>query len=178
MDAGRWNLGRRNLGGGNPGEESGFTLIEILVATVIAGILFAMVAQMIQTWAKATAVAAAKARRTQAEQDMRRLYAAVVARYAGSGFPNVGPWPKQIPRAAPVPWERPAPGFEELPWAPSSSPTHLQFRVDGWATGFNVSAIGDLDKDGSMELYRIWGDVGMFEGPQPYPPVESSPVSP
>ena len=48
----------------------------------------------------------------------------------------------------------------------------------GWATGFLVSAIGDVDKDGSLETYRISGDVGMFEGPLPWPPTTVTPVNP
>jgi len=149
--------------------EGGFSLVEMLIAVAIAGILFTMVTQMIRSWVKAAARAAVKARTVQVQQDLRRLYTAVISRYEGN-FPVAGPWPEEIPRKTPLPWPRPAPGFEGLKFAPSTNPTHLQFHVDGWATGFNVTAIGDLDKDGGLELYIIWGDVGMLEGPLPYPP--------
>lgn len=143
---------------------------------VIAGMVYTMVAKMMRTWARATVRAAIKLRRTEAKQDLRRLYTAVVTKYS-TGFPTAGPWPENIPEKSPISWKRPAPGFEALSFAPSTTPTHLQFHVDGWSTGFNVNAIGDLDKDGALELYRIWGDVGMFEGPIPYPVMEFSPIS-
>ena len=158
---------------GSPSGERGFTLVEILIATVIAGILFASVAQMMMIWAKGTARAALKARTIETEQDIRRLQAAVMQAYTGSsgaGFPSAGPWPVVIPVQNPVQWSRPAPGFDEIGWAPSKSPVFLQYRVDGWATGFVISAVGDLNRDGTIELYRLWGDVGMYEGPLPYSP--------
>jgi prepilin-type N-terminal cleavage/methylation domain-containing protein len=153
--------------------ERGFTLIEILVATVIAGILFAAVAQMLMVYAKSVARAALRARTAETEQDFRRLQGAVVQAFTasgGSGYPSAGPWPVVIPTQNPIQWTRPAPGFDELGWAPSKSPVLLQYRVDGWATGFAISAVGDLNRDGTIELYRLWGDVGMYEGPLPYEP--------
>ena len=147
-----------------------------MIAVAILGILSAALAQMLMVFAKQQVRGAAKLQMSRAEQDMRRLQSAVIGMQISSGgatFPSAGPWPVQVPVRNPVAWSRPAPGFEELGWAPSNSPTLLQFRVDGWATGFNISAIGDLDRDGILELYRIWGDVGMFEGPLPLsgPPV-------
>jgi len=159
--------------------QKGFTLIEVLIVMVIMGVIFTMTIQMVQTWSKATAHAAMKKRQDVVEQDLRRLYEAVRdKRNTETGYPSAGPWPEQIPQPGPLPWRRPAPGFEELSWAPSESPTYLQFRVDGWATSFVVSAIGDLNKDGALELYRIWGDVGMYERGLPYPPAEVTPVNP
>ena len=152
--------------------QRGFSLVEMMIAMAILAILSAALAQLLMVYAKQQVKAAAKVQMARAEQDMRRLQAAVVAVQIasnGSTFPSAGPWPVQVPCRNPVPWVRPAPGFEELGWAPSASPTLLQFRVDGWATGYNISAIGDLDRDGGLELYRIWGDVGMFEGPLPFP---------
>jgi len=143
-----------------------------MIAVAILGILSAALAQLLMVYAKQQVHAAAKLQMARAEQDMRRLQSAVIAvqiTSGGASFPSAGPWPVRVPVRTPVPWTRPAPGFEELGWAPSSSPTLLQFRVDGWATGYNISAIGDLDRDGGLELYRIWGDVGMFEGPLPFP---------
>jgi prepilin-type N-terminal cleavage/methylation domain-containing protein len=151
--------------------ERGFTLVEILIATVIASILFAAIARMLSVYAKSMARGALKARTAQTEQDLRRLQAAVVQHFAslgGTGYPVAGPWPLAVPLHNPIPWERPAPGFDELGWAPSRSPVFLQYRVDGWATGYVISAVGDLDRDGAPELYRISGDVGMYEGPLPY----------
>ena len=153
--------------------ERGFSLVEMMIAVAILGILSAALAQLLLVFAKQQVRAAAKMQMARAEQDMRRLQSAIMAVQMvsnGAPYPSAGPWPVQVPVRNPVPWVRPAPGFEELGWAPSSSPTLLQFRVDGWATGFNISAIGDLDRDGGLELYRIWGDVGMFEGPLPFPP--------
>ena len=152
--------------------ERGFSLVEMMIAMAILGILSAALAQMLMVYAKQQVRAAAKMQMARAEQDMRRLQSAIMSVQMvsnGSTYPSAGPWPVQVPVRNPVVWARPAPGFEELGWAPSSSPTLLQFRVDGWATGFNISAIGDLDRDGGLELYRIWGDVGMFEGPLPFP---------
>jgi len=152
--------------------ERGFSLVEMMIAVAIMGILAAAMAQLLMVYAKQQVHAGAKIQMARAETDMRRLQSAVLAvqmASSGAGFPSAGPWPLQVPCRTPVPWTRPAPGFEELGWAPSSSPTLLQFRVDGWATGFNISAIGDLNRDGGLELYRIWGDVGMFEGPLPFP---------
>jgi hypothetical protein len=143
-----------------------------MIAAAILAILSAAMAQLIMVYARQQAHAAARLQRARAETDMRRLYTTIVSvqMVSGSaGYPSAGPWPVQVPRRNPVPWTRPAPGFDGLSWAPSASPTLLQFRVDGWATGFNISAIGDLDRDGNLELYRIWGDVGMFEGPLPFP---------
>ena len=154
------------------GRTDGFSLVEMMIAVAILGILSVAIAQMLMVFAKQQVHAAAKLQRGRAEQDMRRLYTNIVSIQMASGaaaYPSAGPWPVQVPCRNPVPWTRPAPGFEELSWAPSNSPTLLQFRVDGWATGFNISAIGDLDRDGNLELYRIWGDVGMFEGPLPFP---------
>lgn len=154
--------------------ECGFSLIEMMIAVAILGILSVAIAQMLMVYARQQVRVAARAQAVRAEQDMRRLQAIVltVGRRGESGadsYPSAGPWPIQVPCRTPVAWVRPAPGFEELGWAPSSSPTLLQFRVDGWATVFNISAIGDLDRNGALELYRIWGDVGMFEGPLPFP---------
>jgi len=151
------------------GKERGFSLTEVLVAMAIMGILFAVFAQMMMVYAKQQAHIAAKARRAQAEQDIRRLANQVMSARLSQGFeapfPSAGPWPAEVPCRNPVLWSRPAPGFDELGWAPSTSPTYLQFRVDGWATSFMISALGDIDRDGGLELYRYWGDVGMFEGP-------------
>ncbi len=158
--------------------ERGFTMIEILIGLFIVGMVSTIVLQMLQIWTKATVRIAVKARRTEVKMDLRRLYETVREKYHGGGYLSAGPWPEQAPYKRALPWERPAPGFDSLPWAPSTSPTHLQYRVDGWATGFNVSALGDLDKDGLFEMYLISGDVGMFEGPLPPPAAESSPIAP
>ena len=158
----------------------GFTLTEVLIAMVIFGIIFAAFTQMLLMWAKATARAAYRVRLTQVQTDLRSLQQKYLVSHSQSEinyYPSVAPWPQQIPCRNPVPWSRPAPGFEELGWAPSVSPTYLQYRIDGWATGYMVSGIGDLDRDGGLELYRIWGDVGMFEGPLPVEP-QGSPVNP
>ncbi len=157
--------------------ECGFTLVEVLIATVIAGILFATMTQMFMVWAKKAALDAQREKRRQVETDLRRLEQHIWAHMVhGHGFPNIGPWPPETPGQGVVPWKRPAPGFEELGWAPAKSPVHMQYFVDGWATGFIVGAIGDVNKDGVLEMYRIWGDVSMFEGPIDIPSV--SPVSP
>ncbi len=159
--------------------EDGFTLVEMMVVVVIVGILMTMLSTWIKTWAKATARMAAVAARQANEQDLRRLYQLVqAAGKQGDIWPNIGPCPAQIPVRTPLPWPRPAPGFDELLWAPSKTPVLVQYRVTGWSTGFEVSAIGDLDRDGGMELYRIIGPLGMFEGPLRYPPIESVPFTP
>lgn len=150
--------------------ERGFTLVEVMIATAIAGVLFAALAQMILTWAKFTARAAIKQRTARVETDLRRLADAVRFRYTtNDGYPSAGPWPETVPVRGPLPWTRPAPGFDEIGWAPEKSPVDLQFRVDGWATGFIVSAVGDLMRNGSLQMFRVWGDVNMFEGPLPFP---------
>ena len=153
--------------------------MEVLIVMAIMGVIFTMIIQMIQTWSRATVRAAVRKRQEAVEQDLRRLSSAVSAKYTQeAGYPNIAPWPNQIPGLASIPWVRPAPGFDDLPWAPSESPTYLQYRVDGWATSYIVSGIGDLNKDGALELYRISGDVGMYEKGLPYPPVEVTPVNP
>ena len=150
--------------------ERGFTLVEIMIATAIAGILFAALAQMIMTWAKFTVRAALKARTAEIEIDLRRLTELARIHYSTTdGFPKAGPWPAQVPAGAPVAWTRPAPGFDELGWAPTRSPVWLQYNVDGWSTGFIVSAVGDPARTGHLQVWRVWGDVNMFEGPLPYP---------
>jgi prepilin-type N-terminal cleavage/methylation domain-containing protein len=157
--------------------ERGFTLVEVLVATALAGILAVVVASLLQVWAAAVARQAAREARRANEADMRRLYEIVRARGPREGaFPSAGPWPAAVPSRTPVPWERPAPGFDELGWAPSRSPVLVQYRLEGWATGFVISALGDLDRDGQLEWYRLHGDLGMLEGPLPPPPAESSPL--
>ena len=163
----RWSLMRQEQE-----KERGFSLVEMMIAVAILGIISIGLAQLLMVQARQQVRAAARMQLLRAEQDMRRLYSSVTAVHMASGvapYQSAGPWPVQVPRRTPVKWDRPAPGFEEYSWAPSVSPTLLQFRVDGWATGFNISAIGDLDRDGNLELYRIWGDVGMFEGPLPFP---------
>jgi prepilin-type N-terminal cleavage/methylation domain-containing protein len=156
--------------------ERGFTLIEIIIATVILGILSVMLMQMIQRWSQMAVHAAIKEKRKEAAADLRRLNTLVLAVGPKNGtWPTLGPWPVPMPLHAAVPWTRPAPGFDDLGWAPSTSPVRLQYRVDGWATGFLVSAIGDLDLDGSLELYRI-NDLGTFEGPLPWPPSSVVPL--
>ncbi len=159
--------------------QAGFTLVEILIAMAIAGMLTVMLMQMIQTWAKAVAHQAAKANRMMCETDLRRLYTIILSRGMQSGgYASIGPWPQQIPVKSPVDWVRPAPGFDEIGFAPSRTPTLLQFRVDGSGTGFTVSALGDTDRDGGLEYFRIGSDVGMFEGPLPWPPSTVTPVNP
>jgi len=161
-----------------PRGQDGFTLIELVIATVILGILSVMFMQMIQRWSAMAVHAAVKEQRKNAEVDLRRLAALVQARGPKDGaWPNLGPWPVPMPLRGAVPWVRPAPGFDELGWGPTVSPGRLQYRVDGWATGFSVSAIGDIDQDGSLELYRI-NDLGTFEGPLPWPPASVAPVGP
>lgn len=153
------------------GGAKGFTLVEVMIASAIAGILFAALAQMILTWAKASARIAIKQRTARVETDLRRLADAARLHFVtAGGYPSAGPWPAAIPVKGPLPWLRPAPGFDELGWAPEKSPTDLQYHVDGWATGFVVTAVGDLARNGAVEMYRLWGDVNMFEGPLPYQP--------
>jgi len=150
--------------------ERGFTLVEIMIATAIAGVLFAALAQMMMTWARFTARAALKARAAEIESDLRRLADQERLHYSTTtGFPPAGPWPAAIPAGAPLPWTRPAPGFDDLGWAPTKSPVWLQYAVDGWATGFIVTAVGDPGHAGHPQLWRVWGDVNMFEGPLPVP---------
>lgn len=161
------------------GSDRAFTLVEILIAMVIAGMLSVMLMQMVQMWAKGLQKQAAKETRRLLEADLRRLYTIVISRGPQGGvYPSAGPWPVQIPIHNPILWERPAPGFDELGWAPSRSPTLLQWHLEGWATGFMCSAIGDTDRDGGLEYYRLSGDVGMFEGPLPWPPQTVTPVDP
>jgi prepilin-type N-terminal cleavage/methylation domain-containing protein len=158
--------------------QDGFTLIEIVIATAILGILSVMLMQMIQRWSAMAVHAAFKEQRHAAEADLRRLAALVQARGPKDGaWPALGPWPVPMPLHGAVPWPRPAPGFDDLGWAPSTSPTKLQYRVEGWATGFEVSAIGDIDMDGSLEMYRI-NELGMYEGPLPWPPASVGPIGP
>jgi prepilin-type N-terminal cleavage/methylation domain-containing protein len=165
--------------GRRPGGELGFTLAEMMIVLLIMGVLMTMVSSWIKNWAKGTAVMAATAHRQMNEMDMRRLYVLVqAAGRQGDSWPNIGPCPADIPVRSPVPWPRPAPGFDELVWAPSKTPVLVQYRVTGWATGFEVSAIGDLDRDGSLELYRITAPLGMFEGPLKYPPADVVPFNP
>ena len=165
--------------GSASGGERGFTLVEMMVVLVIMGILMVMVSTWIKTWAKATAVMAAKACRQMNEQDMRRLYIIVQGRGPqGNEWPSIGPCPATIPVRSPVAWPRPAPGFDDIGWAPSKSPVLIQYHVTGWSTGFEVSGIGDLDRDGGLELYRIIAPLGMFEGPLPYPPTDVTPINP
>ncbi len=159
--------------------ESGFTLIEVLIAVFIMGIISVGLMQMIQTWSQATVRMAVKERQRTNETDMRRLYQLLIAKGPQNGtFPTLQPWPETLPAKLPLPWVRPAPGYDEVPWAPSKSPLLLQYRVDGWSSGFIVSGVGDLDVDGSYELYRLDGTVGLFEGPLPWPPLSevSSPL--
>lgn len=158
--------------------ESGFSLIEIVIATAILGMISVMLMQMIRNWSKLAVHAAVKEQRRVALLDLHRLSELVQTRGPVSGaYPSLGPWPVPMPLRGSVPWTRPAPGFDDVGWAPSVSPGRLQYRVDGWATGFAVSAIGDIDQDGSLELYRIT-DLGTFEGPLPYPPDPVAPLSP
>ncbi len=159
--------------------ERGFTLVEMMVVLVIMGILMVMVSTWIKTWAKATARMSAVAYRRMNEEDLRRLYIIVQGRGTQDGqYPSIGPCPAAIPGKTPVAWPRPAPGFDEIGWAPSKSPVLIQYRVTGWSTGFEASGIGDLDRDGGLELYRIIAPLGMFEGPLPYPPTEVTPINP
>jgi hypothetical protein len=149
------------------------------VVVVIMGILMMMVSSWLKSWAKGTARMAAVAYRQMNEQDLRRLYVTIQAAGMQAGtWPNFGPYPAQIPVRSPQPWPRPAPGFDELQWAPSKTPVLVQYRVTGWSTGFEVSAIGDLDRDGGLELYRIIAPLGMFEGPLKYPPEDLVPFTP
>ena len=159
--------------------ESGFTLIEVLIATFIMGLISVGLMQMIQNWSKFTVRMALKERQKLNEMDMRRLYQLLLAKGPTEGvFPTFQPWPQTLPGKTPLPWVRPAPGYDDVPWAPSRSPLLLQYRVDGWSSGFIVSGVGDLDVDGSYELYRLDGTVGLFEGPLPWPPASevSSPI--
>ena len=159
--------------------ERGFTLIEIVIVLFIMGLISTGLMQMMQTWSKATVRMAVKERQRANESDMRRLYQQLLAKGPADGtFPTFQPWPETLPVKTPVPWIRPAPGYDSVPWAPSKSPLLLQYRVDGWSSGFIVSAIGDLDLDGSYELYRLDGTVGLFEGPMAWPPASevSSPL--
>ena len=172
-------MGRIRRAGRTVLGERGFTLVEMMVVVVIMGILMVMVSSWIKNWAKATAVMAAKAYRQSNEQDLRRLYVLVQsAGPQGGSWPNIGPYPAQVPVRRAIDWPRPAPGFDELQWAPSKTPVLVQYRVTGWSTGFEVSAIGDLDRDGGLELYRIIAPLGMFEGPLKYPPEDSVPFTP
>lgn len=158
--------------------ESGFSLIEIVIATAILGMLSVMLMQMIQSWSRMAVRAAIKEQRKAAMLDLLRLSEVVSARGPKEGmWPSLGPWPVPMPLHGATPWVRPAPGFDEVGWGPSVSPVKLQYRVDGWATGFAVSAIGDIDQDGALELYRI-SEFGTFEGPLPYPPAAVGPLSP
>lgn len=161
--------------------ESGFTLIEILIVLFIVGLISTGLMQMMQTWSKATVRMAVKERQRLNESDMRRLYQLLIAKGPVEGsFPSLPPWPEKLPVKTPEPWVRPAPGYDAVPWAPSKSPLLVQYRVDGWSTGFIVSGVGDLDLDGAYELYRLDGTVGLFEGPLPWPPASevSSPLTP
>ena len=158
--------------------EDGFSLIEMVIATVILGIISVMLVQMIRNYTKYAVRAAIRGRRRLAELDLRRLAVLVTARGTKEGMASpLGPLPIPMPLRDPLPWPHPAPGFDEIGWAPSASPVHLQYRVDPTASAFTVSAIGDLDHDGSLEQYRI-NELGTFEGPLPYPPETVAPISP
>jgi prepilin-type N-terminal cleavage/methylation domain-containing protein len=143
----------------------GFTLIELMIAVAIIGILAAVaIPSFMRYWKRAATV--------EASMNIRRMYDGAVSYYVSEHansngviferqFPgNVGPTPSSIPPAVKV---RPAPGTWDHPsWYALDfavmDPIRYSYSFSSSGVGTNafahMVAQGDLDGDGVSSLFR------------------------
>jgi hypothetical protein len=166
--------------GGRRGRERGLSNAAIAVFFVAVGVFFWIMSAIVSRADLAKA-------KGQTFSEMRQLWLLMHSREAATmmgGYPSAGPWPAALPGRDGAPWGAGGAGFAELGWSPRLMTVVAQFRVEGSASAFVVSASGDLDRDGSPETWYAQGGYGrtafLVEGPVPYspPPIAASDSAP
>lgn len=140
--------------------QRGFTLIELMVAVAIIGLLAALA---IPNYLRFQL----HARTSEAKANLAAIRTAEEGYYAEYGmFVSAAAAPAGLPGATRASWPRPAPGcpacFDLVGWAPEGE-VYFQYEVVTAAIGggtapnvFTAAALGDLESDGQRQL---WGYV-------------------
>jgi len=134
---------------GTPRRQAGFSLVELVMIVVIVGILASVAIPMHRAYQL-------RSKSAEAATNIAGIQLAEQAYYTESGlFLDIPPHPAAIPGTRPVPFNRAAPGFDEIGFAPEGN-VYFSYGVaisaDG--LGFTADAGGDLDGNG---IVQFWG---------------------